>query len=231
MIHIQVEPSIQEWCPTIVHLDQFAAVLLAYLVLAPVPSICAEPGRLDSIVTRLAKIDSFAFGGVGFVLATSQGELDYRDIMSRKSAQADFETVFRIGNSQAKCYALTGLRQLNPSRFESLAASVPLSGTCVEVTRGCITFSESIFDVLRQIQFGVFSGPLTHELVPLPDTEKRPTTNQKQTLWQRLLTLLFAPSSKPEPPAPPPGPPPPPLQPGSLRSVATCILEKATDSH
>lgn len=201
-------------------LDQLAALFFAYLVLGPVSPISAAPQKSDPIMTRLARVDHFSFGGVGFVLAISQGELDYRAILSRKSATADFESVFRVGNPQARCYALTGLRQVNPSRFESLAYPLQSSTTCVAVTRGCVTLSQAMADIVKQIRSGVYSGPLTHDLIP-PEPGKPHTTNQGQTTWQRLVALLFPPSSKPVPPAPPPGPPPPPLHAGRRHLACT----------
>ena len=178
---------------------------------------------------RLQKIDSFAFGGVGFALASSQGELDYRAILSRKSAAADFEAIFRIGNPQAKCYALTGLRQVNPSRFESLAAPLQSSRPCVAITRGCITFSQSMADIVKQIRSGIYSRPLKHDLIPPPEPRTPPTTDQEQTTWHQLLALFFSPSSKPHPPAAPPGPPPPPSE--TMRRHIACIADEAVGSQ
>jgi hypothetical protein len=180
-------------------------------------------------MTRLERVCCFAFGGVGFVLATSQGELDYRTILSRKSVAADLESVFRIGNPQAKCYALTGLRQVNPSRFESLAASLQSSRTCVDVTRGCITFSQPMAEILKQIQSGIYSGPLTHDLIPPPEPANPATTDQKETTRYRLLALFFTASSRPDPPAPPPSPPPAPLQP--KRRHGACSAENSAGSQ
>ena len=209
-------------------LDQPAILFSAFLALVPVTLNSATSQSLDPIMGRLERVYSFAFGGFGFTLATSQGELDYRAILSRKSAAVDFETVFRIGNPQAKCYALTGLRQVNPRRFESLAAPLQSSRNCVAVTRGCITFVQSMADTVKQIRSGIYSGPLTHDLIPPPEPAKPHTTDQEQTTWRRLLALFFSPSSKPDPPAPPappPGPPPPPSE--LMRRHIACVAEEA----
>jgi hypothetical protein len=64
----------------------------------------------DALLNRMAKVHAFAFGGVGFGFATSEGELDYRTLLARPSAREDFERLFAMGNAQAKCYALVGLR-------------------------------------------------------------------------------------------------------------------------
>jgi hypothetical protein len=217
------EPLVEKRCQIKVHFNRRSALFFALLALLPVRSSSAVSQTSDQTVDRLERVSSFAFGGIGFVSATSQGEIDYRAILSRKSAAADFDTIFRTGNPQAKCYALTGLRQVNPSRFDMLAAPLQWSRTCVAVTRGCQTFSRPTSDIVKQIRLGIYSGPLTRDLVPPPDAGKPHTPSQEQTEWLRLFTLFFSRSSKPDPPAPPPGPPPPPPKTFRLRSV--CIAE------
>ena len=212
-----------------VHLEQLAILLSAFLALSPVTPSSATAQRSDPTMDRLERVSSFAFGGVGFALTTSQGELDYQAILSRKSAAADFETIFRSGNPQAKCYALTGLRQVNPSRFESLAVPLQSSRTCVAVTRGCVTFCQATADTVKQIRLGIYSGPLTHDLIPPPEPGKPRTTDQEQTTWHRLFALFFSQSSKPDPPMPPPGPPPPPSV--AVRRHIACIAEEAVGSQ
>jgi hypothetical protein len=51
----------------------------------------------DPTFDRLAKVDIFAFGGIGYAGMTSPGEKDYRLILSRTSAEADFERLFLVG--------------------------------------------------------------------------------------------------------------------------------------
>jgi hypothetical protein len=58
--------------------------------------------RSDPIVDRMAEVNLFAFGGVGFAGVISEGERDYRLILSRPSAQADFEKLFAVGTLEAK---------------------------------------------------------------------------------------------------------------------------------
>ena len=226
---IPEELPIQKRCQTKMLLEQLAILLSfsAFLALSPVQPQANPSQRVDPTMDRLASVSSFAFGGVGFALSTSQGELDYRAILSRKSAAADFETIFRIGNPQAKCYSLTGLRQVNPSRFESLAVNLQSLRTCVAVTRGCVTFSQSAVDTVKQIRSGIYSGPLTHQLIPAPELVKAQTADQEQTTSR--LFAFFSLASRPKPPPPPPGPPPPPSEPG--RRLTACIAEETVGSR
>jgi len=73
------------------------AWILASLILV---SIANAGDSSDSVLERLAKVDRFAFGGTGFAGVISRGEKDYRVILSRPSAEADFEKLFAVGNAQ-----------------------------------------------------------------------------------------------------------------------------------
>lgn len=108
----------------------------------------------DAVLNHLAKVDVFAFGGIGFAGTISPGEKDYLLILSRPSAESDFETLLGVGNSQAKCYALAGLRQVNPERFKKLTAGLWLSQAEVSTMSGCLMRRQTISAVLKQIQAG-----------------------------------------------------------------------------
>ena len=113
----------------------------------------------DATSVALLRIQStavFAFGGVGFAGRTSQGEIDFKTIVSlpREQAIASFEQLFEKGNPQAKSYALAGLRKLDVSRFETLRMSLQNSPVKVQIMRGCILSRES----LQQVASGIESG-------------------------------------------------------------------------
>jgi hypothetical protein len=96
--------------------------IIATLLLAIAMAQATE--SVDSTLERLAKVDIFAFGPTGYAGVISQGERDYKLILSRPSAMADLVRLFSSGNSQAKCYALVGIRTLDGSRFKELSKSV-----------------------------------------------------------------------------------------------------------
>ncbi len=113
----------------------------------------------DAASVALLRIQStavFAFGGVGFVGRTSQGEIDFKTILSlpREQAIAAIEQIYEKGNPQAKSYALAGLRKLDVSRFETLRTSLQHSPVKVQIMRGCILSGET----LQQIASGIESG-------------------------------------------------------------------------
>jgi hypothetical protein len=112
--------------------------------------------KLDPVLGRMAKLELFAFGGVGFAMSISDGETDFGGLLSRPSAAADFQRLFAAGNAQAKCYALVGLRQLNRQRFEALAASLRLSKSPVATAHSCLMFSVPMSEIVARIQAGSY---------------------------------------------------------------------------
>ena len=106
----------------------------------------------NQVFTRLAKVDQFAIGGVGFAGVISQGEKDYRLLLSRPSALSDFERLLLEGNPQAKCYALFGIRTLSPGRFKDIVKSLRNVEDKVVIERGCIVSHETLGAVLKDIE-------------------------------------------------------------------------------
>jgi hypothetical protein len=110
--------------------------------------------RVDADFERFSKIGVFAFGGVGFSGATSAGEKDYKAILSRPSAKADFERLYSSGNIMAKCYALVGIHRLSPQRFRELARPLHNSKEQVVTMHGCIMCHETLGVIINQIESG-----------------------------------------------------------------------------
>lgn len=127
----------------------FAVVLSATVALAGEAT--------DPTFDRLAKVDIFAFGGIGYAGMTSPGEKDYRLIFSRTSAEADFERLFLVGNAQARAYALVGLRALDQKRFTQISQSLRDSPVEVITESGCIVEHQSLGALLKRIASGEFS--------------------------------------------------------------------------
>jgi hypothetical protein len=118
----------------------------------------AEP--VDQTVSRLARVGVFAFGGIGFTGAISQGENGFVAIAARPSAEADFEKLFAIGTPEAKCYALTGILRLNPATFKALTLSPAFaksSATKVTTMQGCIMSGHTLHDVVESIRAGIYA--------------------------------------------------------------------------
>jgi|HubBroStandDraft_6_1064221.scaffolds.fasta_scaffold167343_2 hypothetical protein len=129
---------------------------VTFRLLAVVLGLAAETPS-DPVVTRIAYVDHFAFGGVGFAGVTSPGEKDYRLILARPSAFADFEKLFAVGNIQAKCYALVAIRDLDHRKFAVLASQLRNSKDQVRVMSGCIVSQQALSSVIARVESGVFS--------------------------------------------------------------------------
>jgi hypothetical protein len=113
---------------------------------------------LDAALKRLSTVGQFAFGGVGDAGVTSKGEIDFKVVLSQPQpvALTAFEKLYATGGPQAKSYALSGIKKLNPSRFKVLLASAEASTDEVEVMRGCVISHELLRDVAKQIDLGKF---------------------------------------------------------------------------
>ena len=114
---------------------------------------------IQSSVDRLAKVEHFAFGGVGFAGVMSEGEKDYRVIRQHPLAIAQFARLYREGNLQAKLYAVVGMRQLAPGRYDEFVRELRLSKQTVVTMHGCIVSEEPLSEELKQIEKGNYDKP------------------------------------------------------------------------
>jgi len=117
-------------------------------------SIAHAGDSIDPVLDRLARVGRFAFGGTFYAGVISEGEKDYRVILSRPSAEADFEKLFAVGNPQGKSYALVGILRLDPSRFKQVSSPFLDSTEKVVTQSGCIVYYESLGVILRRIAAG-----------------------------------------------------------------------------
>lgn len=110
----------------------------------------------DKTLEALLKVPQFAFGGVGFSGLTSEGEKDYNEILTRPSAETDFQKVFQLGNAQAKCYALVALHKLNHDRFMQFALPLRKSNEQVSTMTGCLVHRRALAAVISDIETSVY---------------------------------------------------------------------------
>jgi hypothetical protein len=78
-------------------------------------------------------------------------------ILSRSTALSDFEKLFAVGNAEAKCYALAGVRTLDLNRFEELSRPLRDSKQEVVTMNGCIVSRELFGTILKRIEAGQYS--------------------------------------------------------------------------
>lgn len=130
-------------------------VLILSLLL--VASAVFAQNQNDPVFERLAKTERFAFGGIGRAGTISQGEVDYKEILVRPSAQKDFLKLLKEGNPQAQCYALVGLSALDPKIFAKVSASYLKSQAPVATMSGCIAGKEAQSEIVKNIEAGAWT--------------------------------------------------------------------------
>ena len=146
-----VYPDLQEMMRSCVLPVMRLSIAAVILLLTGV----AHTGEVtDATLNRLLRTDRFAFGRVGYAGVISQGEKDYRAVLSRPTALVDFEQIYAYGNPQAKSYALIGIRKFNLKRFREPAATLRRNQLEVVSQRGCIILHESLASILHDIENG-----------------------------------------------------------------------------
>ena len=126
-----------------------ACIPLLLLALA-ITSHAADP------LKTLTTIPVFAFGGIGVTGATSEGELAFREILKRPSAEKDFLALLKSGNAQGKCYALVGLHGINPKDYPFHAAPYVKSAAIVHMIGGCMPADLPMYSIVGNIGAGEY---------------------------------------------------------------------------
>src|ERR1035438_8973000 len=130
--------------------------LMAATLIALLCSVVYSQETHSAAMQRMVHTNAFAFGGTGRAGVISQGERDFRIILSQSApvADADFERIYASGNSEAKSYALAGIRRLDPKRFKELLESLKVSDEKVVTMEGCIVEERPLFKVAQDINSG-----------------------------------------------------------------------------
>lgn len=108
-------------------------------------------GEIQDAAARLQKTEWYAFGG-GIFNTLTAGETNYLLLLPRPDAEALFLEVYRDGNLQAKCYALTGLKKLGSPRFAVLAKELSEQNPPVTTLSGCIVGKKSARDIVVSLR-------------------------------------------------------------------------------
>ena len=114
----------------------------------------------------LARVDAFSFGGVGVAGTPSAGELEFRGVLARSDALRVFQKLLESGNSEAKCYALVGIRKLAPKDFPALAAPFRDGTAKIKTISGCMIMEQPMGAVVAGIERGNYDSYLGRKLQP-----------------------------------------------------------------
>ena len=105
-------------------------------------------------VKKLASIHDFAFGGIGVAGTISEGEVAFKEVLARPTAEADFVALLDSGNAQARCYALAALHVINPKTYAARVKSFERDKTTVSTIGGCIIMVLPMSSVVATITAG-----------------------------------------------------------------------------
>lgn len=122
------------------------ALLLSLLFLSPLSAASA--------FRDLARVEAFAFGGIGIAGTTSAGEIAFREILAGPNAAAEFQRLLAKGNPPARCYALAALHALDLPAYREAAARFAKSETPVKTIGGCCIVTLPIRSVVANISAG-----------------------------------------------------------------------------
>ena len=145
-----------------------------WLLLLIVSAATAAEGVRDQARTeeQLRSVPFFAFGAIGFAGLPAPGEVALRELLTHDDATMRLETLLESGSAEAKCYALVGLRALDPAKFEQYAARFRASPPARVLTMSaCFVATKSGLAILADIEAGrhaVWSPPKKPNKAPEP---------------------------------------------------------------
>ena len=124
--------------------------------------ICAvtAAGENSDVLKELASIHDFAFGGIGAAGTTSKGEIAFRQVLQRPSAEKDFVDLLATGNAQARCYALVALHGLNPALYAERVRQFEGDQSKVTTIGGCMITDQPMASVVTNISNGRYDSYL-----------------------------------------------------------------------
>jgi hypothetical protein len=121
----------------------------------------AAPSPSTDPVEELMHARSFCMGCEAFAGRIISGDDAFMAVLKRKTAAPDLQRAFEHGTREAKMYALAGLREIDPPRFESDFATLRTgygSITVVLTENPPSILRRSADEVLRDIRAGRYRG-------------------------------------------------------------------------
>lgn len=116
------------------------------------------PASWHTTTQDLRSVTCFAFGGVGIAGVTSEGELAFRAVLTGTNALPLFKSILTNGTTEAKLYALCGIRLLSSAEFDQLAAPLLSAAPIATTMSGCLVFHEPTPHLITRINRGFYDG-------------------------------------------------------------------------
>jgi len=139
--------------------------LIISLALAVCQSPAAEPGAspiLQQAYDQLVSVRFFAFGEVSKawslprVCATSPGERAFNTLVASTNGLPLFKAAVTNGTTEAKLYALIGIRHWDPEQFDAFAAPIIATNPRVGFQMGDVGMLMRASNIVAQIKKGSF---------------------------------------------------------------------------
>src|SRR6185369_1082070 len=116
----------------------------------------ARPQPSGQVYEQFRSIKTFAFGGVGPLGSVSDGEQCFRTIAGSSNGLQLFTTVLTHGTTEARLYALCGIRHLAPQMFDAQAAALMGANKRANIMEGCFLSREPTSNVVVRIKEGFY---------------------------------------------------------------------------
>lgn len=129
------------------------------LATAQVPS----DAQVRQAYKQVRSAKEFAIGGVGIVGSLTDAEKALHVLIRAKDVRL-LETLARDSNPAAQLYGLTALQYLSYPQVKQQAAALEQSRVRVETFRGCISSTEPVANIARQIAKGDFAKSLAYDI-------------------------------------------------------------------
>ena len=101
---------------------------------------------------RLAEVERFALGGVGYGGEPNIGETLTRTIASEPDAIAVFSRLAAHPNPVTRLYAYWALRTLDPARAQQVEKTIAADPTEISFMSGCLGYTEPASKALAYIE-------------------------------------------------------------------------------
>jgi hypothetical protein len=119
-----------------------------------------RPESFQKVYEQFRSIKTFTFGGVGPLGSMSDEEQCFRAIAVSSNALQLFTTTLTNGTTEARLYALCGIRMLVPQTFDSQAAPAVAANKRVTIMEGCFSSHERASNVVVRIKEGFYDRHL-----------------------------------------------------------------------
>jgi hypothetical protein len=118
----------------------------------------SEPHVNLPATNELHSIRCFAVGGVGVAGLMSEGEAAFRTVLASTNSLEYFKATLTNGTTEAKLYALLGIRLLSPPEFDAAAAPLLSSRVQAVTMSGCLMDHERASTIVARIKRGAYDS-------------------------------------------------------------------------